>query len=74
MPNDNVHTFLTHYAALWLHYSIFLGVVAKHLKCDIKLVRVVDGDDSLVCGLVLVVKVQLYWEDEHGDFPIKNTR
>ena len=31
-PNDNVHTFLTHYAALWLHYSIFLGVVAKHLK------------------------------------------
>ena len=31
-PNDNVHAFLTHYAALWLHYSIFLRVVAKHLK------------------------------------------
>ena len=43
-----------------------------HLESNIELIRIVDGDNPLVGGLVLEVEVQLYREDEHRDLAVQN--
>ena len=43
-----------------------------HLESNVELVRIVDGDNPLVGGLVLEVEVQLDREDKHGDLAVQD--
>ena len=47
-------------------------VKLSHLESDVELVRIVDGDNPLVGGLVLEVKVQLHREDKHRDLAVQD--
>ena len=46
--------------------------LSTHLESDIKLIRIVDGDDPLMSGLILKVEVQLDGEDKNGNLPIQD--
>ena len=43
-----------------------------HLESDVELIRIVDGDNPLVGGLVLEVEVQLDREDKHRDLAVQD--
>ena len=43
-----------------------------HLESNVELVRIVDGDNPLVGGLVLEVEVQLDREDKHRDLAVQD--
>ena len=47
-------------------------LTSTHLESDIKLIRIVDGDDPLVSGLILKVEVQLDGEDKNGNLPVQD--
>ena len=43
-----------------------------HLESNVELIRIVDGDNPLVGGLVLEVEVQLDREDKHRDLAVQD--
>ena len=45
---------------------------STHFECDVKLVRIVDGNNSLVSCLILKVEVQLDREDKNGNLPVQD--
>ena len=56
---------------IFLTFNIFRRA---NLKCDIELVRIVNGNYSFVCCLVFIIKVKLDWKHKHRNFPVQNTR
>ena len=44
-----------------------------YLEGHVELVRIVNGDDSLVSCLIFIVEIQLDWKDEHGNLPVQDS-
>ena len=44
-----------------------------YLKCNIKLIRIINGDYALVGCLILQVEIYLDWEHKHWNLAVQDT-
>ena len=56
----------------WSRLILVCDFTNTYLESNVELIRIVDGDNPLVGGLVLEVEVQLDREDKHGDLAVQD--
>jgi len=69
VADDDVGALVPRNLAFRFHHSVFIRTVAQNFESDLVVVRVVDGEDSLVRRRIVLEELDRRGKHEHGRDP-----